>query len=352
MPRHESSNVAAAASRLARLREQFDGAVEAWLGGARDVALLDFPNHDNVGDNLIWLGTRDSLKRLGVRVVYASAQEYTRPAHIRRLTGVPVLFHGGGNLGDIWPETHGARLDLIAQLHDRRILVLPQSVHFSSPQAARATAEVLTSHPDCTVFVRDETSLEWATTAGVRAALVPDAAFAVDPERVPPVPRRSVGAAVALWRTDKEVGDGADLGPEPDGLVRVDWPVPRDDRRIPFRAVLRLQEKRFGGGILVRRAAVAACNAMASRELRRGRALLGDAPVLVTDRLHAAVLGLMSGREVRRVDNSYGKLAGVLDLWWADEPRMTRAATRRDAEAWACQQVRRESADDTRPARA
>jgi exopolysaccharide biosynthesis predicted pyruvyltransferase EpsI len=275
------------------------------------------------------------LSRLGVRVAYTSAHEHTQLAHIRRLRGVPILFQGGGNFGDLWAETHAARLDLIRQLPDRRILVLPQSVHFGSPLADRETVEVLTSHPDCTLLVRDQPSLEWAATAGVRAELVPDAAFAVGPGRVPRVARRSGSKVVALWRTDTEVRDPTEIEPEPDGLVRLDWPVQRDRVRPLLRVAFRLQRSRPGSWAPVRRAIVGACDAMARRELRRGLGLLGDAPVLVTDRLHAAVLGLMSGRDVRRVDNSYGKLANVLDLWWPEDPRLTSAATRSDAETWA-----------------
>jgi len=321
--------------RLRALREQYDGAVGAWLGGAREVVLLDYPDHDNVGDSLIWVGLRDSLDRLGVTVALAAAQEHTAVDHVRRLTGVPVLFHGGGNFGDLWGHTHAVRLEIIRSLPDRRILVLPQSVHFGAPGADRETIDVLRAHPDITLLVRDRPSLAWATQAGLTAALVPDAALAVDPRRVPAVPRTDRPThAVALWRTDKEVAAGASLGPA-GSLVRVDWPVEHDRLRLPLRLALRVGTLPIGRPAPARRLVVAACDAMARREVRRGLALLGDAPVLVTDRLHAAVLGLLSGRQVCRVDNSYGKLGAVLDQWWPDDPRMTSVATRAEAEAWA-----------------
>ncbi|MDO8106001.1 polysaccharide pyruvyl transferase family protein [Isoptericola sp. b441] len=316
---------------LAALRDRFDRALAAWLGDDRDVVILDYPNHDNVGDSLIWLGTRDSLRRLGVRVAYATSNEYLRPELVDRLAGLPVLFHGGGNFGDMWPATHTTRLEMIRRFPDRRVLLLPQSVHFEAPDGDRETVRTLTGHPDLTLFVRDEPSLSWATAAGVRAELVPDAAFATEPRRLP---RPRGTGAVAVWRSDKEARPGQELGPAAAGLTRTDWPEDLAPARRAFMAAMRLHVLlRAPRG--VRRAAVLACDLMAARELRRGIALLADAPVLVTDRLHGAVLGLMTGRTVCRVDNTYGKLAAVLDLWWPGEPAIATAATRAEAEAWA-----------------
>jgi len=320
--------------RFAQLRTRLDDELRAWLGDAREVVLVDYPNHDNVGDSLIWLGTIDTLRRLGVRVVYAVSQEYTRLDRVAA-PGVPVLFHGGGSFGDVWPATHAARLELIEGLADRRVLVMPQSVHFSAPGADERTVAVLRAHPDLTILVRDEPGLTWATGHGLTVRLVPDAAFGLDPARLTGAGSEGTGV-VALWRSDKEAADPAAAGAAPaDGILRVDWPAPVDLTRRAFRALLRAHLVLPGGGsALARRLVVAACDAMAARELRRGLRLLDDRPVLLTDRLHACVLGLFTSRSVCRVDNTYGKLAAVLDLWWPEDPEMISAGSRAEAEAW------------------
>lgn len=49
--------------------------------------------------------------------------------------------------------------------------------------------------------------------------------------------------------------------------------------------------------------------------VRSGLELLGDAETIHTDRLHAAVLALLSGGNARVQDNVYGKVSSVLRTW-------------------------------------
>src|SRR5260370_19638541 len=63
-------------------------------------ALLDFPNHANVGDSAIWLGESNWLRRAGADLVYVCDLESYAPARLAaRLGDGIVLLHGGGNLG-------------------------------------------------------------------------------------------------------------------------------------------------------------------------------------------------------------------------------------------------------------
>ncbi|WP_432570301.1 polysaccharide pyruvyl transferase family protein [Kineococcus sp. SYSU DK005] len=86
------------------LADRWHGAVAGTVGPAR-VALLDFPGHRNVGDSLIWLGERRLLARAGTRVAYTCEHHSLREGALRRRSGTaPVLLHGGGNFGDVWPQ--------------------------------------------------------------------------------------------------------------------------------------------------------------------------------------------------------------------------------------------------------
>lgn len=50
---------------------------------------------------------------------------------------------------------------------------------------------------------------------------------------------------------------------------------------------------------------------MARMNVRQGRALLRPGGIVLTDRLHAAVLGVLMGKPVVVLDNSYGKIAPI-----------------------------------------
>ena len=48
-----------------QLREETRNVITSLLGTHREVALLDFPNHQNVGDAMIWRGELDHLRAGG-----------------------------------------------------------------------------------------------------------------------------------------------------------------------------------------------------------------------------------------------------------------------------------------------
>lgn len=62
---------------------------------------------------------------------------------------------------------------------------------------------------------------------------------------------------------------------------------------------------------------------LARQRVRRGLTQIARGRTLVTDRLHACLLGLLIGRHVIALDNSYGKLQSVMNTWLPDCPDIT-----------------------------
>src|SRR5271170_3624013 len=76
------------------------------LGRPRQCALLNYPNHVNIGDHLIWAGTVDYLQKVSqTRIAYtADLDSYSeRILNLELSPADPILLHGGGSLGDRWP---------------------------------------------------------------------------------------------------------------------------------------------------------------------------------------------------------------------------------------------------------
>src|SRR5688500_5440168 len=63
---HEESTGALAL----RLRDRLDSTLAPILPRGTRAALINYPNHHNVGDPAIYLGTLRTLRRLGVHVTY------------------------------------------------------------------------------------------------------------------------------------------------------------------------------------------------------------------------------------------------------------------------------------------
>ena len=289
------------------------------LRGARRCALLDFPNHNNVGDNAIWLGELACLGALEIDANYqCDLASYDREALARAVPpGGTILLHGGGNLGDVWPAHQRFRERVIADFPDRRIVQLPQSGHFSSPRAIEAAAAVMGAHRDFILLCRDQETVALGRDGlGVDARLCPDMAFMLGEQTRP---AKAVVDILWIARTDHET----DARPIPivDGIrIEVtDWLVGEPGRRLsPYLAKLTVRSRRAAQGALRRSATVRRAfrptagivfEQLASRRLHRGLRILSRGRVVVTDRLHGHILATLLGLPQLLRDNHYGKIA-------------------------------------------
>jgi len=304
-------------------------AVAEHLASGERVALLDFPAHENVGDSAIWLGEKELLAGAGVEVAYQSDMRgYSSEALRRAMPSGVVLIHGGGNLGDRYPQTQAFRERVVDELRDHRIVQLPQTVDFRSAREQARAAAALARHDDLVVLARDGVSAATLQAMGLRHDVVPDSAFLVSLIRSPPT---LPGAATTyLLRSDDErtgppfPGPGHDWSAMERGTVT--WPGRRAPQRLPSpvrgtaglvprpawdactrsAALARRIVRQLDGGPSRR---AARFDAVAARRVHHGLAQLADARFVVTDRLHGAILGLLLGRAVVAVDTGYGKIS-------------------------------------------
>jgi exopolysaccharide biosynthesis predicted pyruvyltransferase EpsI len=125
-------------------------------------ALIDFPDHPNVGDSAIWLGERAALNWFGVPILYTCSTRTYAQAELRsRLRHGTILIHGGGNLGDLWPDHEALREAVIRDFPHNKIIQLPQTVWFRGADNLARARTVFNAHPDLTILARDQRSLNW-----------------------------------------------------------------------------------------------------------------------------------------------------------------------------------------------
>ncbi|MEE4451342.1 polysaccharide pyruvyl transferase family protein [Novosphingobium resinovorum] len=293
-------------------------------------ALLDFPNHANVGDSAIWMGELKLLQDLGGSApgYVCDFRNFDEQAMRAAIPDGTVFLHGGGNFGDIWNHHQSFREEVIARLPDRRIVQLPQSIHYADPERIARTARVIAAHPDFTLLVRDEASLQLARRHFDCAVhLCPDSAFALGPRHAGP----ATIDVLAMLRTDKEkaAGEFSDL---PGDVVVEDWLI--DDAASVRRA-------KAGGAIRAwsafspTTARARAYEAAARYRVERGFRQLARARAIVTDRLHVHILSLLLGRPHAVLDNHYGKIARFMEAFTGVSPLVHRSADLPSALAWA-----------------
>ena len=185
------------------------------IGPGARVGYLDFPFHANPGDSMIFEGTMAAFAALSIDVVQLSDQaSYRAKNYVSLPADTVMVFHGGGNFGDLYPGIHARRLTELVDLADFRLVVMPQRLSFTDDSDAGIdeTRRVLESLPRLTLLWRDRLGADLASELfpSTRSLLVPDAAFGL--KATPRTPQQGLGRIGVLARTDAE--SAGQFGPD------------------------------------------------------------------------------------------------------------------------------------------
>ncbi|HEX4984504.1 MAG TPA: polysaccharide pyruvyl transferase family protein [Burkholderiales bacterium] len=285
-------------------------AVIAELVGGRGFHYVDIPVHGNIGDLLIMQGTleffrRNDLKPRLIAPVFAYSPQWLQP-------GEAIVFHGGGNFGDLYWQygNQPMREKAVAMLPRNRIIVLPQTLHFSSERERRRSAGIFRSHPDVHICVRDRQSYRLAQDFSDHVYLLPDMAHQLYPMAVPGA-ADGRGTLVISRVDDEKTAGGRVEGPS------TDWPqlVGEREKKIDaFRRGMRALYRAGMGcptGMLQARLWIA----YAERLTAEAAGLFSAHSHIVTDRLHGHILACLLDLPSTVMDNSYGKNSSYVETW-------------------------------------
>jgi pyruvyl transferase EpsO len=327
-------------SALVDIRRTLQDALADAVDGHDACALLMFRDADNFGDAAIWLGALRMLDDLRVSVRYSQPLYVLHPRGLRSVVGDgPVLVNGGGSFGDVYRKTQRFLYRVVETFPERRVVVLPQTVYFETPDGLEAAKRVMGTHRDLVLMCRDHASFETARAAfDCDVQLVPDLAFALGPQPAPPPPHERV-----LWllRRDHEAA-GRDAHDGQGAVEPCDWEdvlvaEPARARRIRGEE-LAYRVLRRAVGIVPRLHAgplfpVASARRLAAARVDAAFALLAPAGCIVTDRLHAHLLATLLGRPSVVCDNRFGKVRSFYETWTASLPGTAWAETPADVAA-------------------
>ncbi|MBD8703983.1 polysaccharide pyruvyl transferase family protein [Frigoribacterium sp. CFBP 13712] len=303
-----------------------------FLGPNDTVSLVDFPNHENAGDSLIYLGELAYLKKLGVSIRYVADASRYRAQDLRLLAPAgPVLIHGGGNLGDRWTEFQDFRERVIQDFPDRRVIQLPQTIDFTEGARLERAQRIFGAHPDLTVLIRDLVGVNRTRSLfpSTNVRFCPDMAFGVGEQKRPNAERVD---AVVLRRKDSEADHGK-------GVFELAMPWSRIDRDWRLTGWRRVWARllRAPGALNKRVPQLATLlqplqqrcyKALAFNNVRYALSLLSQGRLVITDRLHATVMAGLLGIPVVALANANGKVEAIVrdylgsldDVYFARSP--------------------------------
>ncbi len=287
----------------------------------RDVVLLDFPNHANIGDSIIWLGTLQILKEvIGCNIHFVSTGDDFSIQRFRKVVAkknFTILLLGGGNFGDIWIHHQNFRNKIIQEFPDKRIIQLPQSIYFSSYEKEKLSMRLAADHSDFYLLVRDKKSYEIGLRylPKTRIFLCPDMAFCIDIRKYITTQIQPTNPIKFLLRSDIEAISCKQK--EEKNRNGNDWVFKEDGMIFDIGRCMRIVDKHF-----IRIAQIFDLTLrqpyyrkIATLRLKRGINLLQQGKRAITDRLHGHILCVLLGMEHIAIDNSYGKVHSFINAW-------------------------------------
>lgn len=283
--------------------------------GKGKVALVDLPFYFNVGDMLIHKGTERFFNDYHIDVVYRTAHR----VNYSRLREVDVIvLQGGGNFGDLYHRHQQLREDIVSNFPEKKIVCLPQSIHFESEERMISSAKKFKSHNDFHFFVRDEVSYSIGNEFTKNIYLMPDMAHSLHPliepcECIESLEGRPV-KVLNIERVDKEssyIDRGLSKKP-------FDWNQIITHYEINVREVLhylykfkRLEDKVINNWLML-------SDDIVFKSIDYFRSY----DLVYTDRLHGFILSTLLGKQVVLNDNSYKKSERYFEAFMSDYPFM------------------------------
>jgi len=284
------------------MRELSDRSLAALFRGVSEIYLTDLPDHPNVGDSAIALGEFSFLRRHGVEVRggYSVGTVSTLNLHDE----VPVLIHGGGNIGGLYPQydTHRDHLHRVLS-KDRLVIQAPQTVDFLSGASRANFFSGIGSRSNFRIALRDDESASAVSDIPGATMKAPDAFHSYG--RV--VCGDPTSSYLIISRTD---GERVDVP----AIASADWPP--DRAALAFATRVRKHSERIPGLSYAVNPTPKGWERIASARFYRGAHLIEQAETIVTDRLHAMLMALQMGRRVIAIDNATRKLSRYAQTWF------------------------------------
>ena len=263
----------------------------------RSVWLIGTPEFGNLGDHMISEAEREILGTVypEKNIHEITMNEYWGKKDYLKNTVQKndlLVFHGGGNVGNLWPKSEYIRRDAFGIWKEQKKIIMPQSICFTDDEEGRKELEETRRSyavKNLLLCCRDAASYRFAEEKlPCTSICVPDTVLFHKPETHPAV--RKEGAVLCL-RSDKEKA------------------VTEQDKE-KIVSVLRKKYTRI--------TELDTVGEKKTRETRReGLKEFFDqlcrAEIVVTDRLHGMIFCALNGVPCIALDNSYHKVSGAYE---------------------------------------
>lgn len=285
-----------------------------------DYVYFDLPYYNNLGDTLIWEGTKCFLKTLPYKCLYSTDIYFYVERSLSK--DIIILLQGGGNFGDLYREHTDFRKKIIETYPENRIIILPQSVHYDNSLLIQEDAAFYALHKNVIICARDDYSYNFLKSNFRNTILlVPDMAFFIDLSkyRIP----QSKGKILYLRRFDKEFYKENQYRDIPKTAEVADWPTIQRNM-IKYKLIDRaFYPVKFLFWMLGYKYKKQVEDFKRDKFYRRSYVQIGvnfisRYSLVYTTRLHVMILSILLNKTVVLLENSTGKLGHFYLTWLTD----------------------------------
>lgn len=278
---------------------------------------LGLPYYTNIGDTLIWEGTREFLQTVKYKCLYSTDNRYFYPRTLSKDT--IILLHGGGNLGDLYREHSLFRKKIIELYPDNKIIILPQTVFYQSSQLLEEDAKFYAQHLNVIICARENYSYSFFRHHFKNnCLLVPDMAFFINMSKYKLSP--NCGRVLFLKRRDQELVSEKMPSLIPANAEIRDWPTCEDSLHKyeniellfrPIKGICSIFGKKYKNKV----EDFKRDKFYRSSYVQLGIDFLCPYATIYTTRLHVMILGILLGKRLFLIDNLSGKVINFYNTW-------------------------------------
>lgn len=261
--------------------------------GKKTAYLVASPTHENTGDAAIVLGVHSFLREHGYSyVVEITTEEYW---NYRRCIGrvMPrdalICLNGGGNMGDVYQLEETNRRTILGDFPNHRVVIFPQTIYYTDEQAQQDSVPYY-NRENITITAREKTSYEMMKALYPRAnvILAPDIVLSMNDHRHPH-PRKGI---VICFREDREQ---LMTNEARDTLVK------------------KLQQSGYNVTNTDMMYGASIPREKREQVVEDKKNIFARAELVITDRLHAMILCVISGTPCLVFGNNHHKIRGVYE---------------------------------------
>lgn len=264
--------------------------------------LFGVPEHTNIGDQAIAIAEVEFINKYfpNYKVVLIPENQVSKAipevSKIAKSKDI-ITFHGGGNMGDIYPNQEQLRRQLIRTFNDRKVMFFPQSTMFNKTESLQESIKSYSQNPQLMITFRDKNSYKLGESHFIdnKLALIPDIVLLLADKVIDDIDGRRSGV-ITLLRQDIEKEDNGNITDVLDFLkktnVRVDFSdtTAKHINFIPSIFRHRIVSKKLS-------------------EIKQHK-------LAITDRLHGMIFSYITNTPALVFDNNNHKVKYFYDAWF------------------------------------